>query len=385
MVRRLLYKIRNQPRKANIQLFLVLGFIIGAFTLSRLLSSITPDVQSENREERALLVESVTVKSEKLPLTVNSTGSVTVRNYVNVIPEVSGRVEWVHAQFRDGGTFDTNDTLFRIEQADYTYTAQRLQADVEATRTALKLEKAEAEAANDEWQALNPGKPIPPLVARVPQLERAHAALKSAKAQLAAAKLDVARTKFSFPFAGRVVTATVAEGQFVSTGQNYGQVYPADALEVRVPIPDRLLQWFGGENNKAEIHTRYRGKDVTLQGAITQISSTLDEQTRFAYLVIQPAGEGWKQLLPGVFADITLTGPEVENIWRIPNAALQENQRVWIIGDENRITAYFPEVLTIGDEFTLVRGNGETVQLISGMIEGASDGLKVRVKEDENG
>ena len=244
--------------------------------------------------------------------------------------------------------------------------------------------EAEAISAIEEWQTLN-STPVPDLVARNPQMAQAQAQLRSARAQLSNARLDVKRTEFKLPFAGRVISSSVEVGQFVQAGQSYGKLYARDSLEVSVPVQDSLLQWFNPGEAQAIISMRYRGQDIQMQGNITRVSGELDEETRFASLIVTPTEDQWIKLVPGVFVDVTLVGPQINNLWRVPNEVLQENQKVWMVDQKNQLKSMTPRILNVGENETLILSDGGTATLVKGMIDGAANGITVRLVDQETG
>ena len=76
------------------------------------------------------------------------------------------------------------------------------------------------------------------VVLRTPQVEQAKAALAAAQAALARATLNLERTVWRAPFAGRVRSERVATAQFVVAGAPVAELYSVDHAEVRLPLAD---------------------------------------------------------------------------------------------------------------------------------------------------
>lgn len=364
--------------KATIQLILVAAFLVGLILISQSIGKSDQPIKQGDAKAEGIIVETINVTPFSQQLKITTTGTVDVRNNINVVPEVSGRVIEVDENFKDGGMFEADTVLFKIEPADYQYELNRLQAEVERAQTDLALQEAEAISAIEEWQALNTT-PVPDLVARKPQMDQAQAQLKSARSQLANARLDVKRTSFSLPFSGRVVRTTIEVGQYLQAGQSYGTLYARDSLEVSVPVQDNLLQWYNPGTSQALISTRYRGEEVTMEGQISRVSGELDSETRFASLIVTPQNEEWLKLVPGVFVDVTLIGPVIQNLWRVPNEVLQEGQKIWAVDQNNKLKQLTPTILNIGENETLILSKGQSARLVKGMVEGAVEGLDVRL------
>ena len=367
--------------KANVQLGIVLVCLIVAFILSQTIGADERE-KSESTQTRTVLVRAVKVTPITQNLQFTRTGETEVNNQIQIVPQVSGRIASVHPDFDDGGVFETDTNLFQIEQSDYINQRDIARAEVEHAQTQLALEEAEAQAAREEWESLNPYEPIPPLVAKTPQLNQAKANLQAARAQLAEAQLDLNRTVYSLPYDGRIVETDIEVGQYVQAGQSYGTLYSRDALQVRVPMEDRLLEYIDKDEATAKISTNYRGEDIILRGEIARIGGQLDENTRFVDVIITPAGENWDKMLPNVFADVEVTGRKMDDLWRLPNSVLQGANTVWIIQDDKTLKSYSPKILSIGKEHTLAIGNGETVTLVDGLLKGGSENMKVRLVEN---
>ncbi|MEM7618280.1 MAG: HlyD family efflux transporter periplasmic adaptor subunit [Pseudomonadota bacterium] len=374
----------QQPKKpsawkANVQLLIVLGFIIGGFIISQNLQ-VEEETQKQETEIRDLLVETVTITPTNKKIAFTRTGNVSVNGQINIVPQVSGRITKVNEDFNDGGIFKENQTLFHIEQADFINAVNIAKSQVEQARTALKIQQAESEASIAEWNSINPDLPSPPLVAKAPQLQQAQASLTAARAQLADANLALKRTKFSYDFPGRIIDTTVKNGQFVQAGQSYGQAYPKDALEVIVPVEDKILKYMGTEDNEVIIRTKYRGKEIALAGQIDRIGSVLNQNTRFVDVIIKPKEDNWDILVPGVFVEVDLIGKSIENVWSLPNETLQGQDFIWTVQDK-KLQKQTLQVITTSDNLTDAIGNTQTVDVVVGLLKGANDGMSVRISE----
>ena len=101
-------------------------------------------------------------------VSVPSTGTITVRNYVVLTPQVSGRVSLINPKLRVGGKFSAGEELLRIEQTDFRLKLSQAEADIASARSSLMLQVAKSDAAKANYALLNPGKSVPSLVALTP-------------------------------------------------------------------------------------------------------------------------------------------------------------------------------------------------------------------------
>ncbi len=375
----------SDKTKGFIQLFFVILFIAGAYTISTLLVAAKPEIGKNMSGDRTLIVETKEVVPGPYRIEFTTTGSIQTRGTVNVVPQVSGRVIEVNDQFFEGGTFAAEDVLFQIEPLDFELDVKRLEAEVARAQTALDLAKAEAQAALAEWKQFNPKKTAPELVARKPQMAEAKANLKAAEAQLEDAKLSLQRTSISMPFAGRVLSSSLEKGQYVVAGQSYGSVFGLDLLEVKASLEDQKLEWLlSAFDPKITITATHMGKTQEYQGYLKRSASFLDPQTRFASVTFGFKGNT-QELLTGTFVDILIRGGELQDVMVFPASALQEDGIIWLVGEGNILKKFQPEIIYTDDRHVAVKANGQSsVKAVINKISGATEGTQIRLSKQNN-
>ena len=308
---------------------------------------------------------------ETTALTVVTTGSVNVRNHVALTPQITGRVAAVSANLRAGGSFVAGEELLVVETSDFELAVEQALADVASAESTLLLRQAEGDAARLNYAILHPGEAVPPLVARVPQIEQAKAQLASARARSKVAGLELSRTRFSLPFAGRVTDAAVEVGQVLTKGQSFGRVFALDALEAVGFIgQDDLRRLAPVVGRRATV----RAGGAALSAAVERVSSELDERTRFARLFL--AFEEVPALPPGTFIDMEIEGPALKNTYTLPEAAEQVGAEVWIV-DGERLEVVRPTVRGRDGTGIVVDAFDYADGVVIGAVPGARRGLPV--------
>ena len=382
----------------NRQLFLVIAIIVIAVVLSRSFSNLRETPKSTAKPSQIpVLVQQVDAGQHRV--TVTTTGRVTPRNTVRITPQVSGRLEWLNPAMYAGGYFQADEVLFRIEPADYKNTVAREQAEVARAQTELALERAEGNAALAEWQALNANVPVPDLVSRVPQIAQARAALASANARLAQAQLELSRTEYKLPFAGRVLNSSLELGNYLQAALAYGDIYNNDSLEIVVSLPRSDLAWLNKpadnrENNLAkedagearnssnyninivfeELNT---GTSKTVPATLLRVGATLDDTTRFQEIVIKPPSN--TQLLPGMLAQVIITGPPLANTWQLPLSALQADNIFWQVDEHQRLRRLPADIIATQENTVIVRAPMLSAQIVTNPISSGIEGVGVRL------
>lgn len=258
------------------------------------------------------------------------TGTVSPPASVSITPQVGGRVVALSQAARAGSAFMPDQVLFEIDPRDYQVAVSRARAALAEAESARDQLEAEAEINRAEWARQYPGREIPPLAAREPQLLAARARVEAAQADLAQARLNLERTRIAFPFAGRVTESRVEAGQLVSAGQSYGVVYDVTTLEIVAPIaPADLARLGDAVGRAARLTLSETGQQIA--AIVEREGAELNPRTRFIDLFLRP--ETPSALRPGQFVDVTLDGPFLEGVMTLPARALIGLNTVLVVRD----------------------------------------------------
>ena len=184
------------------------------------------------------VVSVLEAKLQSHQLVVTSQGSVIPSRSINLVAEVSGRVISVSKDFVDGGFFEKNEVLVKLDDRDYQYQLINANAEIARARREKALEKGQARRAKRQWRDLG-SQEANDLSLRRPQVKAAEAQLAAAIAQREQIKLDLQRTNIHSLFSGRVQKSHVDVGQYVTPGTVVAQVYDSALAEVRLPLTDQ--------------------------------------------------------------------------------------------------------------------------------------------------
>ncbi len=106
--------------------------------------------------------------------------------------------------------------------------------DAEANRAAQQLAQAQREFDNAE-QLLARG------VSTADRVSQARAALAAAQAQVTEVEQDAKALTITAPFAGRIETLNIDEGEFISAGSEVGRIVDITPLTVAIQVPQQSL------------------------------------------------------------------------------------------------------------------------------------------------
>jgi len=336
-------------------------------------------------------IRAMTVVKESLRLKIRSEGTVTPKTQTNVIPEIKGRVTWISPNLVVGGYFQAGDLLVTIDAADYEARTGLAQA---------QLLRAEAELEHKRFELQRLQTLIKDNLVSQSNLENAARAHKIAKANvieskinLAQAERDLSRTKITAPFEGMVRSESIDIGQFVQQGTPIASIYASDAVEVRLPIVNAQLAYLDpanlqrGELDPAtapmiRLTARYAGTSFVWRGQLARTEGEIDAQSRMITAVARVRQDNQSPDVPplqvGAFVAAEIEGQYLDDIVRLPRAALRPNSQVLIIDGDNRLRFRAVNVLRLENDFVLIDSGLESGEVVNlSPIQTVVDGMRV--------
>jgi RND family efflux transporter MFP subunit len=358
--------------------------------------------ERKEQDLQAPLVEVVQLHSKDIPMVVQGYGTVKPKVEVDIIPEVAGKVVYIHPELIVGGLIPADRTILRIDPRDYELAVRQAEAAVADAKVLLETEQAEAEVARIEWKQLHPDtEPTSPLVLRQPQIRKAKALLDSSEAQLATAQLRLERTNLSLSFDILITTESVDLGQYVVMGQPLAKGYGTGSVEIEVPLMDSELAWFdvfensifsNGSSNSAkgtpaEVKATFAGTEHTWGGFVVRTAGQVDKTSRMISVVVEvpkpfDAKNGRPPLLPGIFAEVLIQGNTLRNAIAVPRDAIHQGNQMWIVNG-NRLGVRALNIVRSDKNFAYVVSKDlDKAKVVMSSLDAAIDGMKVRTKAD---
>jgi RND family efflux transporter MFP subunit len=381
---------------------ITIGIIIFGVAIAIVLIVLRKPPQRVEQDVQAPLVKVEPLCMRDIPMVIRGHGTVNPKVQVDIIPEVAGKVVFVHPELKVGGFIRGNERILQIDPRDYQLAVQQADAAVADAKVRLETEQAEADVARKEWSALNPGmEPTSPLVLREPQIRRAKATLASAEAQLAVAKLRLERTSLSLPFDVLITSERIDLGQYVVNGQSLGTAFGTEAVEIEVPLEDDELAWFdvfaqsifanGDPNPKAqtpaEVRADFAGALHTWQGRVVRTTGQVDKMSRMVFIVVEvpepfKISNGRPPLLPGMFAEVLIQGKTLRDAVAVPRDAVREGNQVWLV-NEGRLHIQPLDVVRADKDFAYVAsGLDDGANVVVSSLDAVVDGMKVRTRTE---
>jgi membrane fusion protein (multidrug efflux system) len=143
--------------------------------------------------------------------------------------------------------------------------------------------------------------------------------------------VQISKTEIRAPFAGRVGVRQVSEGAFVSPTTPLITLQDVSRIKVDFPLPER----YSNEVKSGQKFTfTVAGSGQVYEGIVTVLEPAIDAATRS--LQVRGLCTAPKGLLPGGFAEVTLTLDGLANGYLVPTQAIVPSARgqgVYVIED----------------------------------------------------
>ncbi len=373
--------------------------IVAAFGGNAIMGALRDKPEEKEEAPKAAPVVAVEAQSEDVRLTISTQGEARPRTEINLASFVSGQISLVSPSFIEGGAFKKGDVLIEIEDAEFEFRVRQARSAVAQARSRYATEKAEADAAKREFDELGIGEGSD-LTLRKPQLAEAAAMLDSAKASLGEAELQLARTKVTAPFDGRVAAQMVDLGEFVTPGAALGRIFATNIMEVRLPMTDAEMGQLGlsiGFQETAErqgpmvrLNAIVAGAPHEWRGRIVRTDAAFDQATRnlFAYVAVEdPYGAGADDGVPlasGLFVTAEIEGRSIDNAVVVPRAAIRGESSVYVVKEDSTLEI---RAVTVAKSdrgrAILTAGLEPGERVITSPVRAAADGMTVAVAGDE--
>ena len=355
------------------QYLLSLAVIIVGVGIAGLIIATGPKLDPQPPTPNAPMVRAATAVQETVQLSAITHGTVLPRTESELVPEVSGRVIAISPNMVSGGFFRKGDLLLEIDPLDYEVSLEQAKAALSSTRSELTnakkaherqldLAKRQSTSQSQKDDALN-------------RLRLAHASLREARARLMRAERDLQRTRVIAPYDGRVRNEKVDIGQFVNRGAPIANLYATDLAEVRLPLHDEELAYldlplagtpFNNREPTVVLRAQFAGQQHTWEGRVVRTEGELDPRTRMINVIAQVEApyeqtDNRPPLAVGLFVEAEIIGHLVNNIFVLPRSALQPNEQIYVVGNDNRLQ--FRDV-------TILRSVDENIYITDGIRPG---------------
>lgn len=336
-------------------------------------------------------------------VTVPAMGIVRAEREVTLQPEISGMVTQQSENLVDGGLVRVGDPLIRIDARDYATALKLSKAELAAARLGVREESVQRQVAEAEWsdRPADFSEDSLSYVMREPHLDAAKARVDSVRTRISKAKRDLNKAILRAPFDAVVITESVDIGQLVGPAAPVARLAGIDRFWVQVSVPVSYLQMLNvpgvnataDQGSSAKVSQPGAAGEDPREGVVLRILPSVEERGRMAQVVVavdDPLGlrlapeERPTPLLVGTYVQVELKGKVLDNVVPIPRSALRDDERVFVVDSDGKLSTRRIEIAWRERGQVLVKkGLEEGDRVVLTPLPLATDGMAVEIAQDE--
>ena len=311
-----------------------------------------PQPQQKVVETMVPVLEVVKVKKQQLPFNVNSYGMVKPKHQVELVAQVSGIVNGLAPAFAVGQFVRQGDVLAHLDDDDYHADLAQAQATLAQAKALLEQEIARGIVAKKTLRHVATAKQSA-LGLRIPQRKQQQANVNFAKAALARAQRNVARTIITAPFDGLITEKHINVGSHVNIGEQLGHIYGTDIARIRLPVTPQTFSFIDQNPlnttvvlfNESHANERHGQALQHWTARFIGTEGIIDPQTRMVYLIVDvidpyqlrlSAQQRTGILNFGAFVTAKIMAKPIVNAVKLPRHMVRDNHVVLV--DANGVT-----------------------------------------------
>lgn len=402
--------------KVLLRIFLCLGVLLAGIVIMGMLAKMKKPPAEAAVSEQAIKVEVQRVTPRDYPIYITGYGEARPIDEVVIASAVAGELIFVHPKADAGETIHKGELIFKVDPRSYqatvdeikagigqwTTAVERLQKQMEIDKERIKTLERNRELARSEYerwrrlleenqigtrsstdkaeQALNSVSDLVDQMARqialYPlQIKEAQSNLAAAKARLSRAAADLDRCSVRAPFSGRVKSADLEVGQYVSPGKPLLTLADDSNLEIQVPLDSRdARKWLKFQDNKNNHQNAWFGWVEPVQCTIRWTETPesqywqghldrvvrFDSKTRTVTVAVRVAAKSAGRqtdtglpLVEGMFCEVRIPGRTLKAVFRLPRSAVAFSGKLFM-ARENRLKTVSVTVAKIDGEFAFI-------------------------------
>ncbi|WP_072784618.1 efflux RND transporter periplasmic adaptor subunit [Duganella sacchari] len=235
---------------------------------------------------------------------LSSVGTLSPVRGVDVTTEIAGLVREV--RFKSGDEVKAGQVLFEMNADSDIAQLRALQASADLSGTTLKRDKLQLAA-----QAISQA-----------QVDADEADVKSKQALVAQQKALVDKKTIRAPFAGKLGITAVNPGQYLNPGDKLVTLQTIDTVYVDFYVPQKQLANLSIGQKLNLTNDAYPG--VAFPAKVTSINPKVDAATRNVQ-VQATVPNAKRQLLPGMFGNVSLDQGDLKKYLTLPQTAITYN------------------------------------------------------------
>lgn len=253
-------------------------------------------------------VGGATVVRDTLWIRVRAAGQAEAFRRATLAAQVDGVVR--ELPIRENQRVVATGPLVQLDTVEHALDVAQARADLTAAQTEYRQRVLFDDEIDD-----------PAVRAERERIARSTSGLDQAEVRMRQVELQLARTRVTAPFSGRVADLRVVEGQYVTAGTELLTMVDLDPVKVEVQVLEAQLGLLS-EGRRAEVSFAAFPGELFV-GAIETINPVVDPETRTGRVtVLLENADG--RIKPGMYAEVLLDAEALPDRIMVPRGAILE-------------------------------------------------------------
>lgn len=336
----------EETRKPHVRwLWILLSLLVlGGVGYVLSVSEDTIDVARTTTSPTLQLVSITPVSKGPQTIEVSTFAEVRPRWSAELRVAVSGRINSVSQSALAGELVEVGTALIEIENSRYVAELASVEQALKEANLALWNARNANIIAGREFKRTGRSPPND-LALKLPQLDIANSAVKTAEARILAAQRQLDETRIKAPFTGFVTERFVSPGQSVNVGDRLLKLVDSSTFELTVELGRKDWKLLKKPLKGLKAHVLDQDGHRIAEATIRRGGGFLDETTRLYKVFLEMENPAGKEVLTGDFVKVLLPGITVPSALDIPASALTQEGYVWHLNAEDRLQRSEPTVL----------------------------------------
>lgn len=374
---------KTTARRLGIVAALVI--LIGAFALSRYLSELKEPPKRKDAFSKGAEVSIMTIRNGEIPTRLNLQGELMAYDKIDLFAEVSGVLRETSRPFKVGSYFPEGSVLARIdaEEAELSLLSQKSSLLNAITQLMPDL-KIDYPDSYEQWSiyldSFEIDQPIRAFPEPLSEQEKYFIAARNLYSQYYTIKSTEERLSkyiIEAPFSGVLTAANIHPGALVRVGQQLGTLMNTGRYELEATVPLAELKYIKPGN---PVRLTSRDIEGEWNGRILRINDRVDPDMQTVKVFVDVRGADLKE---GMYLDGSVAASSIEQAAKIPRRLLIDQKAVFEVVQDSILNLREVQVIKITRDAAIIRGLEDGTIIIRETLPNAFDGMKVRVKEEE--
>jgi multidrug efflux pump subunit AcrA (membrane-fusion protein) len=299
---------------------------------------------------------------------------------IDIISEVSGRIEKGNVTLKKAISFSQGALLFKIDDRETILNLKSQRSGFQNV-VALILPDMKLDFPNSfqKWQdyfnRIDINNNLPILPESIDQREKTFLASKNISGQfysIKSAEERLNKYRVAAPYSGIIQDVYTDAGSVANLGTRVLRIRKANDLELELPVRKEDIQWVKS-GTKVKIYSE--DKRQTSTGTVNRIGAEIDPTTQSVNVYVSVNSNTIK-LYEGMYLYAEISGNAIAKAMEIDRKAIFDNNKIYVVKDSMLIEKTV-NIHKIKNATVLFSGINEGEKVVSEVFLGATEGMKV--------